>query len=66
MWLNVGIVLLAAVFVPYYLYKTRPAGARVAPILNFFGLVLGCAVTSAVGATLMGTFSAAPGTPATL
>lgn len=66
MWLNVGIVLLAAVFVPYYLYKTRPAGARLAPILNFFGLVLGCAVTSAVGATLMGTFSAAPGTPATL
>lgn len=66
MWLNVGIVLLAAVFVPYYLYKTRAEGARLAPILNFFGLVLGCAVTSAVGATLMGVFAPGTGTPATL
>ncbi|TAH46573.1 MAG: hypothetical protein EYC71_03385 [Gammaproteobacteria bacterium] len=54
LWLNIGVILLAAVFVPYYLYKTRPAGGRLSPILNFYGLVLGCAVASAVGATLMG------------
>ena len=25
MWLNIAIVMAAAIFVPYYLYKTRPA-----------------------------------------
>lgn len=52
-WLNVAIILLAAVFVPYYFYKTRPAGARMMPILSFFGLVIGCAMISAIGTTLM-------------
>lgn len=53
-WLNVGIVLLAAVFVPYYLFKTRPEGARLAPIFSFFGLVFGCAIASTIGILLMG------------
>lgn len=52
-WLNVGIILLAAIFVPYYFYKTRPAGARLMPILAFFGLVIACAMASAIGTTLM-------------
>ena len=52
-WLNVGIILLAAVFVPYYFYKTRPVGARMVPILSFFGLVIACAMASAIGTTLM-------------
>lgn len=52
-WLNVGIILLAAFFVPYYFYKTRPSGARLAPILWFFGLVIACAMASAIGTSLM-------------
>ncbi|HKE49551.1 MAG TPA: hypothetical protein VKB52_15905 [Rhodanobacteraceae bacterium] len=53
MWLNVGIVMAAAIFVPYYLYKTRPKGRRGPAIVAFFGLVLGCAVATEIGATLM-------------
>ena len=60
-WLNVGIILLLAVFVPYYLYKTRPEGARLVPILGFFGLVFGCAITSAVGTLMMAAIQ--PGSP---
>jgi len=57
MWLNVGIVMAAAIFVPYYLYKTRPAGRRLPAIVAFFGIVLGCAVASGFGAALMAYFS---------
>lgn len=57
MWLNIGIVMAAAIFVPYYLYKTRPAGRRLRAIAAFFGLVLACAVASGFGATLMAYFS---------
>jgi hypothetical protein len=60
-WLNVGIILLAAVFVPYYLYKTRPEGARLVPILAFFGLIFGCAIASAIGTLLMAAIQ--PGSP---
>jgi hypothetical protein len=35
-WLNVGIVLLAPVFFPYYLYRARPAGRR----LRAFGFLV--------------------------
>ncbi|HET9031935.1 MAG TPA: hypothetical protein VFN25_03415 [Dokdonella sp.] len=52
-WLNIGIILMAAVFVPYYFFKTRPEGARLAPILRFFGLIFACAFTSVIGSTLM-------------
>ena len=64
-WLNVGIVLLAAVFVPYYFYKTRPAGARLHPILAFFGLIFACAMTSAIGTLLMGAIQPGSAPPAT-
>ena len=53
MWLNIDIVMAAIVFVPYYLYKTRPAGHRLPAIASFFAIVLACALTSAVGAATM-------------
>jgi len=57
MWLNIGIVMAAIVFVPYYLYKTRPAGRRLPAIASFFAIVLACAMTSAIGAAAMMYFS---------
>lgn len=63
-WLNVGIVLLLVVFVPYYLYKTRLAGQRGAAILGFFGLVFGCLVAMMVGMSLAMMIGGAPGTGA--
>jgi hypothetical protein len=53
MWLNIGIVMAAIIFVPYYLYKTRPAGRRLPAIASFFAIVLACAMTSAIGAAAM-------------
>lgn len=63
-WLNVGIVLLTSVFVPYYLYKTRPEGQRLQPILNFFGIVLGGAIAMMLGMFLSLTMGSAPASPA--
>jgi hypothetical protein len=57
LWLNVGIVMAAAIFVPYYLYKTRPQGRRGPAIVCFFGLVLACAFASELGGSLMAYFS---------
>jgi len=57
MWLNIGIVMAAAIFVPYYLYKTRKPGKRVPAIALFFGLVLACAFASALGESMMLYFS---------
>lgn len=53
LWLNVGIVMAAAIFVPYYLYKTRPQGKRGPAIVWFFGIVLACAFASEIGGSLM-------------
>lgn len=64
-WLNVAIVLLAAIFVPYYFFKTRPEGARVVPILGFFGLIIGCAIASTIGILLMGGAQSGSPVPAT-
>ena len=58
LWLNVGIVMAAAIFVPYYLYKTRQQGKRVPAIAFFFGIVLACAFASEIGGSLMSYFSA--------
>ena len=52
-WLDIGIVMLALVFVPYYLYKTRPAGGRTTSIFAFFGLIFGSVALSSIGALLM-------------
>ena len=38
-WFNIGIVLLALVFVPLYFYRSRKRGFRLRPILFFLGLV---------------------------
>ena len=59
MWLNIAIVMAAIIFVPYYLYKTRPAGRRLPAIASFFAIVLACAMTSAIGAAAMMYFSGA-------
>ena len=60
-WLNVGIILLAAGFVPYYFYKTRPEGQRLLPILRFYGLIFACAFASIMGTTVMAMLQ--PGSP---
>lgn len=51
-WLNVGIVLFALVFVPYYLYKTRPEARRLPAILAFFGIAIGGAFAMTMGAAI--------------
>lgn len=51
-WLNVGIILAAAIFVPYYMYKTRRAGMRLTAIGGFFGLVFGCALAQIIGSAI--------------
>lgn len=48
-WLNVGIVLVTSVFVPYYLYKTRPPGQRGQAILSFLGVVFGSVIAMLIG-----------------
>jgi hypothetical protein len=55
-WLNIGIALLPWIFVPYYLYKTRPANHRGAAILGFFGILFACLMSAAVGMFLALTF----------
>jgi hypothetical protein len=62
-WLNIGIVLFAIVFVPYYLYKTRPAGRRAQAIWSFFGLLLASVMLSTIGVVIMTAVSGGnPGT----
>ncbi len=38
--LKVGIVLVIMIFMPVYLFKSRPKGQRLRPIASFIGLVL--------------------------
>ncbi len=59
-WLDVCIILFAAIFVPYYLYKTRPAERRLPAIGAFFGVVFGCMFATAIGASLMMMLSGTP------
>ena len=59
-WLDIGIVLLAAGFVPYYLYKTRPTGRRGRAIMGFFALIGTCIIASAIGAMAMMSLQGAP------
>lgn len=60
-WLNIGIVLLLIVFVPYYLYKTRPEGKRAPVLLGFLAVLVACVFASAIGSALA---AATIGTPA--
>lgn len=61
MWLNIGIILLLIVFVPYYLYKTRPEGKRAPVLLGFVAVLVACVFASAIGSALA---AATTGTPA--
>jgi len=47
--LNIGIVALGIVFIPVYLYRSRPSGRRAAMLLRFAGLCLLWIGASAVG-----------------
>ena len=62
-WLTVAIILRAAVFVPYYLYKTRSTGHRLPAITGFFGIVFACMIGSAMGVLLLQSLSTAPAIP---
>lgn len=48
-WLDLGVVLITSLFVPYYLWKTRPEGQRGAAIFAFFGVVFGCLLAMVLG-----------------
>lgn len=56
-WLNLGVVFLTSVFVPYYLYKTRPQGQRGSAVLAYFGVLLGSVVAMMAGMFLAASFS---------
>lgn len=59
-WLNIGIILLLIVFVPYYLYKTRPEGKRAPVLLGFLAVLVACVFASAIGSTLAAAVTGAP------
>lgn len=48
-WLNLGVIFLTSVFVPYYLYKTRPPGQRGAAIMAFLGVLFGSFIAMSAG-----------------
>ncbi|MEZ5465531.1 MAG: hypothetical protein R3F22_09980 [Lysobacteraceae bacterium] len=51
---NIGIVLLALLFVPLYFIQSRPSGERWQPVLGFLGLILASSVAAAIGAMMAG------------
>ncbi len=59
-WLNLGVVFLTSIFVPYYLYKTRPQGQRGSAVLAYFGVLLGSMVAMMVGMFLAASFGGNP------
>jgi hypothetical protein len=66
-WLNVGIVLVTSVFVPYYLFKTRPAGKRLQPILMYFAILFSSAFVMVLGLVIgMSVSAPAASSPAAL
>lgn len=64
-WLNIGIVLVAVGFVPYYLFKTRPDGKRGIAIAGFFGMVLAISLAMSFGSALVAMVSGDPATSTT-
>lgn len=66
-WLNIGIVVVTSVFVPYYLFKTRPAGKRLQPILMYFAILFSSAFVMVLGLVIGMSLSAPAATaPASL
>ncbi|HEU4665937.1 MAG TPA: hypothetical protein VFS55_18050 [Dokdonella sp.] len=59
-WLNVGIVLFKSIFIPYYLYKTRPEGQRGTAILAWFGLYFAALLAMTAGAMIALMLGGAP------
>jgi hypothetical protein len=55
-WLNLGVVFLTSIFVPYYLFKTRPQGQRGSAVLAYFGIPLGSVVAMMAGMFLAASF----------
>jgi len=64
-WLNLGVIFLTSIFVPYYLYKTRPAGQRGGAIMAFLGILFGSFITMSVGMFLALAVHGAPPPAAT-
>ena len=63
-WLNLGVIFLKVLFIPYYLFKTRAANQRGSAILAFFGLYFGAIFAMAFGAAFAMMFGFAPMPPA--
>lgn len=63
-WLNLGVVLANVIFMPYYLYKTRPAGQRGSAVLAYLGVLCGCLFAMMAGTAIGAMFGgASPSTP---
>jgi hypothetical protein len=63
-WLNLGVVFLTSIFVPYYLYKTRAPGQRGGAVLAYFGVLCGSVFAMLAGMVLAVSFvGAAPPAP---
>ncbi|MGO0999936.1 hypothetical protein [Lysobacter sp. CA196] len=54
-WMNIGIVVLAMLFVPIYLARTRPAGSKLKAVGAFFLILLGWFALN-IGGALLGYF----------
>lgn len=55
-WMNIAIILLAVVAIPYYLVRSRPAGQRLSAVMKFLGclvLMLACMMAGVVAAALI-------------
>lgn len=63
-WLNLGVIFMMAVFVPYYLYKTRPAGRRGSAILAFLGVAFASFMAIMAGMFIAIAFQGGPSAPA--
>lgn len=50
--LNVGVIAVAAVALPYYLVRSRPAGQRLRALLRLAGFALALGVGAVVGAVI--------------
>ncbi|MGN6519435.1 MAG: hypothetical protein ACTHK2_08440 [Dokdonella sp.] len=59
-WLNLGVVFMTSIFVPYYLYKTRAPGQRGGAILAYFGVFCGSMFAMLAGMVLAIAFVGAP------
>ena len=64
-WLNIGIILVAVAFVPYYLFKTRPEGRRGVAIAGFFGMVVAVSLAMSFGSALVDVMIGEPATSTT-